>query len=199
MSMSSSSALAWKGINKAESYTLSHPIHLDNFSKRVGEEPAAGATAAQIAACDRLFENRLTANWITTSDLPEEKSGMLQRLVLAGTAPEIPAGTLMATQLRIAPCPWADATARHRILAFFLSCRSDPERATATRELRGGKVLQGELDLVSYKTLFDAKFETSSLTADSDYIHYFVEGLNDAMPRQLLTTLCRGSCCRDCR
>ena len=141
---SSSSSLVWKGINKAESYTLSHIIHLDSFSRRAGEEPAAGTTAAQIAACSCLFEKRLTANWITTSDLPEDKSGMLQRMVLAGAAPEIPAGTLMATQLRIAPCPWAGATARHRILAFFLGCRSDPERATATRELRGGKGSYGE-------------------------------------------------------
>ena len=188
-SSSSSNSLAWKGIDRAEAYTLAHLINLDSFSRRAGEEPYATADAAQRATCSRLFENRMTASWITSSNLPEDKAEMLQRLVLAGVAPEIPAGTLLTTQQRIAQCPWPDTTARHRILAFFLGCRSDPERATATRELRSGKVVQGEETLIKYKALFDSKFETSSLSSDSDYLHYFVEGLNDAMPKQLAPRL----------
>ena len=106
-------------------------------------------------------------------------------MMLSGRVPEVPAGTLIATQVLIPEFGYAGSSAQHRILAFFLSCRSSPERSVVTRAFRENKVLQEERDLVEYKTYFDSMFETSELSSDSDCIYYWVEGLNGAMPRKM--------------
>ena len=167
--MSSNSALTWKGIKAAEQYTVSHLVHLDSYSKRSGEVAPAGADAAAMAQCDRLFQNRMAAGWITSSNLPPDKAQQQQPMVLAGRVPTVPAGALIPTQVEIPSCAYESSSARHRILAFFLSCRSSPERAVATRAFRENKVLQEERDLVAYKTYFDSMFETSELVSESDY------------------------------
>ena len=89
---------------------LTHTLlDLDGIHKRVGE--GAGE-----------FETRRTSRWLAAARLSEDQRATFDELA-THAAERIEPDVHHSIGAAIPECPWADATAKHRLYAFYKNCR----------------------------------------------------------------------------